>query len=374
MEKWNSNPFSPRGAETGISRRALLGKISAAAALPLLPGFALAQEADKPRVIRFSTGAGSPFGVPYSGGSSGPLAALGFVEEEFKDDGIAIEWFHLTGGGPASNEALASGAVDFGYSGDFPAIFARSGGLQTRLIGGGFRGNNGYLVVRGDSSVTSLSDLLGKKIAIQKGQPWEYGFDAYLRSEGHTQADFQVLNLTFPDTLSAFDAGEIDAAYLISGVFQPIRDGKVKVIWSTRDAPDQWKFVADWFVSEDFAQKHPDIVQRVVKAIVRHTHHVTLPENRQQLFETWALTGYPINNYEQEWAEQDLRFRLSPIPDAFLVAHYQQVADYLLENRLIRRPVNVPTWVDRSYVDAAIADLGLEGYFREYDAHGNPIS
>jgi sulfonate transport system substrate-binding protein len=356
---------------SSLSRRTALKLGGAAAAFSIIPANRLfAAQEEKPAALRFSTGAGSPFGKPYSGGSSGPLAALGFVEEEFKDDGIKIEWFHLTGGGPASNEALASNTVDFGYAGEFPAIFGRAGGLKTKLIGGGFRGNNGYLTIPANSTVTKLADLKGKRISIQKGQPWEYGFDSYLRSEGYTQSDFEVVNLSFPDTLAALKAGNLDAAYVTSTVFQLLASNTVKVLWSTKEAPQQWKFVADWFVREDFAEKYPTTVKRVAKALVKFAHFATQPENREKLYETWALTGFPIDNYRNEWDDKDLRFRLSPIPDAFIIEHYKLVADYLLQNKLIRRPVTIDDWVDRSFVDQAIAELNLQGYFPEFDALG----
>ncbi len=360
-------------AESGVSRRTVLANVLAGGALLATPGILRAAPGDLPQTVRLSTGAGSPFGKPYSGGSSGPLAALGFVEEEFKADGVKVEWFHLTGGGPASNEALASGTVDFGYAGEFPAILGRAGGLKTRLIGGGFRGNNGYLAVPKASAVASLDDLKGKRIAIQKGQPWEFGFDSYLRSKGYTQADFEVVNLSFPDTVAALKAGSLDAAYLTSAVYQLLAGDVVKVIWSTKtDSPLLWRYVADWLVSEEFATKYPEAVKRVARAFVKHAHVVTLPENREKLYETWALTGYPIDNYRREFDDPDLRFRLSPVPDPFLVEHYKQVADYLLANKVIRRPVDIESWFDRSYVDAAVAELKLGSYFPDFGPDGAP--
>jgi sulfonate transport system substrate-binding protein len=297
--------------------------------------------------------------------------ARGFVEEEFKGDPIKIEWFHLTGGGPASNEALASKTVDIGYAGEFPAIFGRAAGLKTRFIGGGFRGNNGYLAVPANSAAKSLEDLKGKKISIQKGQPWEFGFDSYLRSRKLTQADFTVLNLSFPDTVTALKSGDIDAAYLTAAVFQLLDQKSIKVIWSTKDgAPPLWLYVADWFVEEDFAQKYPTTVKRFAKAFVKFAHWASQDQNRETLYETWALTGYPIGNYRGEFENSDLKFRLNPIPDAFLIEHYKQVADYMFENKLIRRKVSIDDWVDRSFVDAAIRELSLEGYFGEFDKTG----
>ncbi len=205
---------------------------------------------DPPATIRISTGAGSPFGRPYSGANSGLTSARHAVEDEFAKDGVVIEWQHLKGGGPASNEALASGAIDIGYAGEFPAIYGRAGGLKTRFIGGGFRGNNAYLFVPVKSSVTDIVALKGKKIGMQKGQPWEYGLDNLLRSKGLTEADFQILDLSVPDGKTALAQGDIDAFYGTASGLDFVASGIAKIAWSTRDAPRDWLYVADFFVAD----------------------------------------------------------------------------------------------------------------------------
>jgi sulfonate transport system substrate-binding protein len=327
---------------------------------------------DLPTKIRISTGAGSPFGKPYSGANSGLTAARKSVEQEFAKDGVIVEWQHLKGGGPASNEALASGAVDIGYAGDFPAIYGRAAGLKTRFIGGGFRGNNAYLFVSVKSTVTDIAALKGKKIGIQKGQPWEYGLDNLLRSKGFTEADFQILNLSVPDGRAALERGDIDAFYGTSSGLNFVTDGIAKVAWSTHEAPHDWQYVADFFVAEDFAKKYPTAVKRFLKAVIRVSQWASRPENSEEVYRTFALQGFPIGNFRTEYAGTDLKFRFSPIPDEFLVEHYKRAAAYMLENKLIRRPVNIDTWVDRSFVDAALKELGLQGYWPEYDKNGNP--
>jgi sulfonate transport system substrate-binding protein len=337
----------------------------------LLPVLGMAETL--PEVIRISTGAGSPLTPKLSGANSGLTAARQAVEQEFAADGVKVEWLHPLGGGVASNEALASKAVDIGYAGEFPAIFGRAGGLKTRFIGGGFRGNNAYLVVAPSSSAKGIVDLKGKRIAIMKGQPWEYGFDRLLRSQGLTQADVKVVNLSLPDSRTALKQGQIDALYA-PGVYGANlgADGSGRIIWSTRDAPRDWQFAADFFVDEDFAQKYPTTVKRFLKAVIRVSAWASDPKNSNELFQTWVPQGYSVAQQLKEYEGSDLRFRFSPLPDAFLLNHYKQVADYMYQNKLIRRPVDIDSWVDRSFVDAALTELQLENYWPDYDRDGNP--
>ncbi|MDH4581545.1 hypothetical protein E8F20_06610 [Pseudomonas sp. BN415] len=353
-------------------RRLLDFSLALTVLLSMLPMLGMAEPL--PQVIRISTGAGSPLTPKLSGANSGLTAARQAVEQEFAADGVRIEWLHPLGGGVASNEALASGAVDIGYAGEFPAIFGRAAGLKTRFVGGGFRGNNAYLVVKADSSAHDLAELKGKRIAIMKGQPWEYGFDRLLRSKGFTQADFKVLNLSLVDSRTALEQGRIDALYA-PGVYGAnlAADGRGRILWSTREAPRDWQFAADFFVAEDFARKYPTAVKRFLKAVIRVSAWASDPKNGDELFQTWVPQGYSVEQQWKEYRDSDFLFRFSPIPDPFLLAHYREVANYMLENHLIRRPVDIDAWVDRSFVDAALRELQLEGHWPEYDRDGNPL-
>lgn len=338
-------------------------------AISALPLSAAAEEL--PKVIRISTGTGSALAPGHSGGTPGVTIGLRTVEDEFAADGVKIEWLHVVGGGVATNEALASKAVDIGFAGDFPALNGRAGNLKTRFIGGGFRGGNCYLVVAPKLAAKSLADLKGKRIAIAKGQPWEYGFDNLLRSQGFTQRDFEIVNLSVVDARDALKRGQVDAVYSI-GVYALTLDdtGEGRIIWSTRNAPKDWQVIADYFVADDFAQRYPTAVKRFLKAVVRANAWAAEPNNAEALYRLWLPLGYPVDSYRKEYGGTDVRFRNSPIPDEFLLNHYRQAAEYMYANKLIRRKVDVDVWVDRSFIDAALAETGLTGYWPEYDKDG----
>ncbi|MEN0106811.1 MAG: nitrate ABC transporter substrate-binding protein, partial [Pseudomonas sp.] len=56
------------------------------------------------------------------------------LEKEFAADGIEVQWNFFKGAGPAVNEALANGQVDFAYLGDLPAIVGKANGQDTRQL------------------------------------------------------------------------------------------------------------------------------------------------------------------------------------------------------------------------------------------------
>src|SRR5688572_33153326 len=77
----------------------------------------------------------------------------GMLEDEFRKDGIQINWSFLRGAGPAVNELFANGLLDFSLLGDLPSIVGRASGLEYKLIAGSSVRGNIYLAVPADSSV-----------------------------------------------------------------------------------------------------------------------------------------------------------------------------------------------------------------------------
>ena len=126
--------------------------------LALLP--ALAGAGDKPEAIRI--------GVAQTGTGGRPLSAWSFVsvvadngslEDEFRADGISVKWTYFSGAGPAVNEALANGQLDFAFEGDLPSLVAKGGGLPTRLILAASRFDPIYVAVPADSTARTLEEL-----------------------------------------------------------------------------------------------------------------------------------------------------------------------------------------------------------------------
>ena len=114
--------------------------------------------------------------------------------------------------GPPILQAMSSGSVDVGGVGDAPPVFAAAGGAKIAVVGA--RRNNpkaAALLVPKGSSITSIQDLKGKKIAVAQGSSADYHLLTVLTKAGLSTHDVQLVYLQPAQALAALSSGSVDA-------------------------------------------------------------------------------------------------------------------------------------------------------------------
>ena len=95
--------------------------------------------------------------------------ALGLLEKHFAPQGISVKWVDFQFGPPLL-EALNAGAIDYGYTGDAPPIFAQAAKAKLLYVAAiPARGDGQAILVPANSPIKTLADLKGKKIGFAKG-------------------------------------------------------------------------------------------------------------------------------------------------------------------------------------------------------------
>jgi sulfonate transport system substrate-binding protein len=121
------------------------------------------------------------------------------------------KWSDFTSG-PPMLQAMGSGSVDVGGVGDAPPVFAAAGGEKVTIVGARTAGPNGAaLVVPKNSSITSISQLKGKKIAVSQGSSANYHILTVLNKAGLATKQVTLDYLQPADALAAFNSGHVDA-------------------------------------------------------------------------------------------------------------------------------------------------------------------
>lgn len=349
-----------------MKRRHLLTALLAASLASVLPAFA--QEA-KPTVIRIAYSGAGTGGRPLGGGNVLATAHLrGTLEDEFKADGIKVQWSFFPGAGPATNEASANGLIDFAYHGDLPLIVGKSTGLQRKVILALGRFGNTYFVVPADSQARTLADLKGKRIAVFKGTAGQLTLARVLAREGFSEKDFRVINMDTEATRAALATKDIDGAIVTP--FDLQARGVAKVLFEIPRDPNVTS-VGSFWVSEEFEKKYPHIVQRVVNTLVRTAVWASEEKNRDEQFKLWGQAGTtPYADYVKTWQGYTLKERNSPLLDEYFFVTLGRAIEEARRFKLIRRELGTDGWVDPKYVNQAVKDLKLEGFWPEFDAQG----
>lgn len=355
-------------SHTTLTRRGFLGASAATLALAALPSHASAQEAP-PEKIRFY-GNPADYGQPYTIGTLGLAHTLGYLEDEFKADGIALEFTYPAGSGPAVNEAIANGQADFGRYGGFPNITGKARGLPTKLLASVGAGHS-YLVVNNNITATTVPELKGLRVAIGRGTAPHLAFVRVLEEHGLTEADVELFDLEGGDELTAVASGAVDIGWGGAGFLQLVNDGNAKLVYTNRNKLGASRNFGGFLVTEDFASKYPQTTQRVINAYVKAAHFAAQPENFDAVLAAYAKAGEDIEALRNDYDGLSFAEELSPIIDDYVRAQYQGGIDYTKSNGLIRSDVDLNSWIDTSFIDKAIADLGFADTWQKHKADGS---
>jgi len=321
----------------------------------------VAQAEEKPTVIRFGS-VGNPLGKSYASGTDGVVDVQNLLVKEFAKDGIRIERTYYTATGPGLNEAFAAGLLDFGDYGDLPIVVGKAGGLKTKFILPTGKGNNIYIIVTPQSKISSVKDLRGKKIAVTKGTYLHLTLNRVLEANGLTEKDVHLVNLSTSDAQNAISTGSVDAFASVPD--RPLVDeGLAKLIYDTRNDPQKWRGRGALLVSEGFAQKYPGITKRFVKVLIKAAYWASQEKNREAYIQLVLKTGSGYKVTKEDLAGQDLQAKFSPLADPATVNQYKEIVDFAFSRGLIRKKFDVDKWIDRSFADAALKELGLQNYW-----------
>jgi sulfonate transport system substrate-binding protein len=344
----------------------------AAFAVALLSLASIASAEERPSVIRVGVAQVGTGARPVSGWSFVSIVAdNGSLEKEFKPDGIPVKWTYFSGAGPAVNEALANGQLDFAFQGDLPALVAKGGGLPTKLILAASRFDPIYVNVPSDSTARSLEELKGKRIAVFKGTNLQLAFYAVLASKGLKESDFKLVNMSILDGNAALLSKDIDAQVSGPDVFPLVDRGVARIVYSTQGDAKAGR-LTHLLVTEPFAAKHPQLVQRVVNAVLKDAAWLANESNRARAYQVWTKSGLGLPAWKGDYDAFTLRERTSPLFDAFYRTHYKRLLQKGRELKLIRKDFDVDKWIDPSYLTQGLKTLGLENLWREQDADFQP--
>jgi sulfonate transport system substrate-binding protein len=339
--------------------------------LTLLGGLA---HADAPTVIRVGyPGVGVGNRPAAAGNAVATMHLKGLLEDEFRKDGIQINWSFLRGAGPAVNELFANGLLDFSALGDLPSIVGRASGLKYRLVAGASVRGNIYLAVPADSSAQNVADLRGKKVAVTKGTATHLAAGKILEGFGLSEKDVRLINMDAQTAISAIVTGDIDAAFG-SSQYLGLRDqGVARILFRTTGGDPKYTSNTTFLASSEFLQKYPEHSKRVLEVYVQAAKWLAEQEDRREpVFQLWIRTGFTFASFKEDWTGESLKYKTSPLIDEYVLSRYTFQINEAKRLGLTRNTFDLREWIEPNLLNSVLKELNLEGYWAPRDTNGVP--
>jgi sulfonate transport system substrate-binding protein len=264
-----------------LSRRLMLTLSLAAPLAALMPGTGLA--AGKPAVVTLDYATYNPVSLV--------LKDKGWLEEDLRQDGIAVRWVQSLGSNKAL-EFLNAGSLDFGSTAGAAALIARINGNPVKSVYVFSRPEWTALVTAGNSAIHSVEDLRGKRIAVTRGTDPHIFLVRALAAHKLSDRDVKLVLLQHQDGRLALEKGDVDAwAGLDPLMAQAELENGARLFYRNPGA-NSWGVLN---TREEFAHEHPDLVARVLRAYERaRAYALTHPDELRQTIATVARLAEPV--------------------------------------------------------------------------------
>ena len=263
------------------------------------------------------------------------VKAQRLLEKRFEPDGVTVKWAEFQFGPPLL-EAMSAGAVDYGYTGDAPPIFAQAGHANLLYAAAiPARGYGQAIVVPPDSPIKNLTDLRGKRIGVAKGSSAHNLLLAAIESAKIGWKEIMPLYLAPADAAAAFSRGAIDA-WSIWDPFLALAELKQ----DARSLPVDPQVSAQnsfFLVNRDFAVRHPQAVGAINEEIGKATEWSD--KHRDELAALYTEAS-GVDIAAEKRSVDRAEFTFGPLSDAVL-SEQQAVADRFQRVGLIPAPIVV---------------------------------
>jgi sulfonate transport system substrate-binding protein len=262
--------------------------------------------------------------------------AQGTLEKKLAPLGFGVKWVEFPAG-PQLLEGLNVGAVDVGYVGEAPPIFAQAAGAQFVYFGFDPAAPRAEaILVTKDSPIKSVAELKGRKVALNKGSNVHYLLVKQLEKHGLKITDIEPVYLAPADGRAAFESKRVDA-WVIWDPFQAAAEkatGARVLADGTGGVVNNYQY---YLGARNFVTKNPKVIEALFADSVEQG--IWLKKNLRQAAELIApLQGLPVEVVEL--ALQRYEFNVKPITAA-VAADQQKIADTFFDLKLIPKAIKV---------------------------------
>lgn len=273
---------------------------------------------------------------------------LGYIDEELEAIGYKAEYVGFAQAGPAINEAFAAGEIDYAFYNEFPAIMAKSNGVDVKIIAT-VTENNDYAIIAGkDSGVKSARDFAGKKAIATSGTVLYKYFADVCEDNGVDISSVELVNAQ-ADASSVLASGQADllvTAY--SSALQLEAKGVGIVIENTTDNEDERTGITLAATSDTLSSKE-DSALALIKALKRAADFAQ--KNPDEVYGYLTRDGYDKELIKKIYAYDTSFSYFQPgLSDTFR-KHVEDQYEFARDNNLLGGEVDLDDLLDDTYLN-----------------------
>ena len=255
------------------------------------------------------------------------------LEKEFEKEGIQINWIPIKAGlnqvrGMAAKEIDMVAAMNTST-----LLIANSVGNSIVIVGGVARPDATFGIVSEAGRVQSLSELKGKTIVGPKGTVLHHLLVLALKKSDLDIDDINFVSMNLPSALTTLLAGKADAALVAANGLLVAKEQGFRVLTTAEGLLSTNLVLA---AREDFADKYPDVVNRVAKvnneALLWAQSHrqdaIRLGAREHKISEEQAELLYKWSGFYSNLEQKDIEAM-------------QESQAFLIQEKMMRQPVNI---------------------------------
>jgi NitT/TauT family transport system substrate-binding protein len=220
---------------------------------------ALASSAATAETITVTHWGGQFYGVPY---------AVAMDKGFFKKNGVDVTGILTAAGGGTAVRNTLAGGIPFGEVSLAAAVQAINAGQKLIIIGAGAQTVADQMwVVKKDSPLNSIKDLVGKQIAYTApGSVSNMVILMALKANGITPQQVKLVPAgDLGANLSAVGSGAVDAGFSDELVYAQNKE-LVKPLFMVRDTMDPKMMQTVMITTAEYAKANPDIIKGLIAA------------------------------------------------------------------------------------------------------------
>jgi ABC-type nitrate/sulfonate/bicarbonate transport system substrate-binding protein len=254
----------------------------------------------------------------------------------FRDHGLDVDVRRFPSGKLALDAVLGGGA-NFATVAETPVVFAGFAKLPAVILATiSYSSDSCKVAARKDLGVSKPSDLKGKRVATAVGTSAEFFMEAFLKGNGLSRSDVQVVTLKPEDMPAALSRGDIAAFF----IWEPYIYLAEKILGDRLMVFSGQKFYTETFnlaTTKEYAGQNPEVVKKVLEALIDAENYI-----RSQPTDAVATVADQIGMDQEVLQKIWPAYHVGIVLDQFLIKEMQEEADWAVRSQKVRAGSSIP--------------------------------